>query len=267
MNGIESARLKVLRATEHLQALEEKGAAYVSDQSNLVIEESNGEQQLRFVKEPPVEITILAGEIVYQLRSALNHLVFELVKTNRIISLPKGWEDRCEFPLFCSVPTIGNPPVRRTGDQLFELFDKRHLPGLTKKSFAVVERFQPYNGGEVPTQLGWLAKLSNIDKHRHFHVLSRQAYQSEIVKSHRINSQMLARLQDGAKIEPYLHPAEDLADAVYVERSIGDIFISFEESVLPANVADIPLDNVLELCMSAIDRRVIPAFEKLINSP
>jgi hypothetical protein len=268
VNGVESARQKVVRAREHLQSLDDKATTYLSDhQSNFVIEESNGEQQLRFVNDPPTEIAILAGEIVYQLRSALNHLAFELVKSNPGSSLPKGWGDRCEFPLFCSVPTIGSPPVARTQDQLFELFGKRHLPGLTKKSFAVVESLQPYNGGDGPTQLGWLAKLSNIDKHRHFHVLHRQAYQSEIVRSPRINSHMLARLQDGARIEPYLHSAEDLADAVYVERSIGDMFISFEESALPTNLADIALGEVLEVCMWAIDRRVIPVFEKLISNP
>jgi hypothetical protein len=83
----------------------------------------------------------------------------------------------------------------------------------------------------------------------------------------RINSQMLARLQDGAKIEPYLHSAEDLVDAVYVKTSIGDMFISFEESALPPNLADIALGEVLEHCMYAIERCVIPVFEKLISNP
>jgi hypothetical protein len=259
VNGVESAKQKVVRAGEHLQSLDDKTTTYLSDhQSNFVIEESNGEQQLRFVKDPPTEIAILAGEIVYQLRSALAHLAFELVKSNPIASLPKRWEDRCDFPLFCSP---------RPRDELFKLFDKQHLPGLTKQAFAVVEALQPYNGGDGPTQLGWLAKLANIDKHRHLHVLSRQAYQIEIVRSPRINSQMLARLQDGAKIEPYLHSAEDLADAVYVKRRIGDMFISFEESALPANLADIALGEVLERCIYAINRRVIPAFEKLVSNP
>jgi hypothetical protein len=268
VNGVESAKQKVVRAGEHLQSLDDKAATYLSDhQSNFVIEESNGEQQLRFVKDPPIEIAILAGEIVYQLRSALNHLAFELVKSNPVPSLPKGREDRCEFPLFCSRPTVGDPPRTKTGDELFKLFDKKHLPGLTKQAFVAVEALQPYNGGDGPTQLGWLAKLSNIDKHRHFHVLHRQAYQSETVRSPRINSHMLARLQDGARIEPYLHSAEELADAVYVERSISDMFISFEESALPPNVADIALGEVLEHCMYAIDRRVIPVFEKLISNP
>jgi hypothetical protein len=171
------------------------------------------------------------------------------------------------FPFVLFLADYRQSACPRTRDELFKLFDKKHLPGLTKQAFALVESLQPYNRGDGPTQLGWLAKLSNIDKHRHFHVLSRQAYQSEIVRSPRINSQMLARLQDGAKIEPYLHSAKDLADAVYVERSIGDMFISFEESALPADLADIALGEVLEHCMYAIDRSVIPAFEKLISNP
>lgn len=105
VNGVESARHKVVRAGEHLQSLEDKAATYLSDhQSNFVIEESNGEQQLRFVKDPPTEIAILAGEIVYQLRSALIHLAFELVKSNPIASLPEDpGDDEFGFiqSLFC----------------------------------------------------------------------------------------------------------------------------------------------------------------------
>src|ERR1017187_2832356 len=260
MNGIESAKRKVERAEEHLQALPFKAAAYSTDRSNFVVEEGNGEHKLRFVNQPPLEITILAGEIVYQLRSALNHLAFELVKSNASnAALEKGWDRDCEFPLLLNIPTIGDSRVPRTKEQIFELFRKKRLPGLTKKAFVVIEPLQPYNGGNGPTQLGWLAKLANVDKHRHFHIVSQQAYQTEWVKSPRIDSQTLLRLQDGAKIPATLHSADELADAVQVERTIDYPFISFEESALPADVTDVPLDNVLELCVSAIERLVIPA--------
>lgn len=109
MNGIESARRKVERAEEHLQTLKFKAKAYSADRSNFIVEESNGEHKLRLVNHPPIEIAILAGEVVYQLRSALDHLAFELVKSNASkAALEKGWERVCEFPLFIRVPAIGN---------------------------------------------------------------------------------------------------------------------------------------------------------------
>jgi hypothetical protein len=268
VNGIDSARVKVHRATEHLQALEEKVAAFSDHPHSFVTEEHNGEERLRFIEEPPAEIAILAGEIVYQLRSALDHLAFELVKSSPATSgrQQKRWERNCEFPLLSSVPTAtGTPPVNKTLDEIYQQFKGSCLPGITRKSFEVVEKFQPYHGGDGPTQLGWIASLSNIDKHRHFHILCLQAYQSELVASPRINSQRLVRLLNGAKVEPYLHADEDRADAFLVKRRIADVSISFE--TLPAAVADIPLDDILDRCINIVDQRVIPAFEKMINKP
>lgn len=242
MNGVESARQKVVRAGEHLQSLDDKAATYLSDhQSNFVIEESNGEQQLRFVKDPPTEIAILAGEIVYQLRSALNHLAIELVKSNPIASLPEGWEDRCDFPLFCSKPTIDSPPVPRTQDQLFELFGKRHLPGLTKKSFAVVESLSLTTEGMVRhSSVGLQNSRTLISIGTSTFYIARRTKAKSLGRLG-----LTARCSDvcrtAQKSNRICTPPRIFADAVYVERSIGDIFISFEESALPANLADIAL--------------------------
>src|SRR5580658_7926664 len=100
MSGIDSAKRKVARARKHLQALESCSIGYTGDETNLVVDESGGAEKLRFPNEPPIDIAILAGEIIYQLRSALDHLAFELVKSNPAgVALPKGWERKCQFPL------------------------------------------------------------------------------------------------------------------------------------------------------------------------
>ena len=264
ISGIESAKRKVVRAREHLQALELCAAGYTGNETNLVVDESEGAKKLRFPNDPPSDIAIVAGEIVYQLRSALEHLAFELVKsipTN--VALPKEWERDCHFPLCLKVPTQGNPPVAMNLPLPFNFFRKT-LPEITPEAFAIVERWQPYNGGNGPAQLGCIEKLANIDKHHHFHVVVTQAYQTEHVRSRIIDSEMIHRLQDGAEIKPTLHDPAELQDAVYVQRGITGTFISFDEGALPQELADLSIDDVLGVCIEAVDRIVIPKFEGLL---
>jgi hypothetical protein len=263
-SGIESATRKVERAREHLQALELCAAGYTSDETNLIVDESEGTKKLRLPNKPPVEVAIFAGEIVYQLRSALDHLAFEIVKRNPVkSSLPKDWERDCHFPLCLKVPTHGDPVVAYTLPVPFSYF-KKSLPGISAKAFTEIERLQPYYGGNGPTQLGWIEQLANIDKHRHLHVVIPQAYQTEHVRSATLDSEMIHRLQDGAEIKSTLHDPAELQGAVYVQRGIVDPFVSFDEGALPQELADLSIDNVLGLCIDAVDRIVIPKFEGLI---
>jgi hypothetical protein len=264
MNGIDSAKRKIARAREHLQALESCSTGYAGDETNLVVDESEGAKKLRFHNDPPIDIAILAGEIIYQLRSALDHLAFELVQRNPTgAALPKGWERDCHFPLCLKVPTQGSPPVVMSLPLPFNFFRKT-LPGITPDAFAEVQRLQPYNGGNGATQLGWIEQLANIDKHRHFHVVTPQAYQTEYVLSDTADSELIRRLQHGAEIKPVLHELDEMGGAVYVQRGIISPFVSFEERALPQELADLSIDSVLGVCIDAVGRLVIPNFEGLI---
>ncbi|MGP8175082.1 MAG: hypothetical protein ACLP7O_11125 [Terracidiphilus sp.] len=267
LNGIESAKLKVKRAVEHIETLQGRAKEYASDDTNLVVEESDGAKKLRFPNEPPAEIAILAGEIVYHLRSALDHLAFELVKANPMrVTLPAKWPNRCQFPLCIEIPRKGNPPTPVRAPLPFNFFEKS-LPGITIQAFTFIEALQPYNEGSGPLQLGWLEQLANIDKHRHLHIVNPQAYQFEHIRSPRIDSYDLSPLHDGTEVKPTLHSTDELSDAVYVERGIVHPFLSFDESALSVEVTDVPVDNVLQLCADTITNRVIPGIDKLIQNP
>jgi len=61
-----------------------------------------------------------------------------------------------------------------------------------------------------------------------------------------------------------LHRPWEFQDTVYVERGVVGTFISFDEAALPKDLADVSIDNVLELCVDAVDRVVVPAFAQLI---
>ncbi len=267
LNGIESAKLKVKRAAEHIKTLQSRAKKYASDDTNLVVEESDGAKKLRFPNEPSPEIAVLAGEIVYHLRSALDHLAFELVKANPMgVVLPAKWQRNCRFPLCIAIPKEGNPPTPVRLPLPFNFFAKL-LPGITVQAFTFIEALQPYNEGSGPLQLGWLEQLANIDKHRHLHIVNPQAYQFEHIRSPRIDSYDLTLLHDGTEIKPTLHSANELSDAVSVKRGVVHPFIPFDESALPVEVTDVPVNNVLRLCADTIRTRVIPGIDKLIQNP
>jgi hypothetical protein len=258
--------LQTHRAAEHIETLQSRATEYASDDTNLVVEDCDGAKKLRFPDEPPPEIAVLAGEIVYHLRSALDHLAFELVKANpRGVMLPAKWQRNCRFPLCMEVPKRGNPPVPISLPLPFNYF-KDSLPGITEQAFTFIEALQPYNDGSGPLQLGWLEQLANIDKHRHFHLVNPQAYQFEHIWSPRIDSYDLSPLQEGTEVKPTLHSTDELSDAVFVERGIAHPFISFDESALPKEVTDVPVDNVLQLCVDTITTLVIPGIDQLIKN-
>ena len=109
---------------------------------------------------------IIVGEMLYQFRSALDHLFFDLVERN----IGKGilltrWDHHCQLPLMIDLPKgYTTPPVPRRG------YDKVTRRALTDEAFAFIERIQPYyssfDGRREPQLLRMLVKLSNIDKHR-----------------------------------------------------------------------------------------------------
>jgi hypothetical protein len=167
---MESANLKLVRAQEHILAIRNINEDYTEREPNVIIKHPDGSNELKFIESPPDAISVLAGECIYQIRSALDHLAFQLVKLNRGGgTLPPDWEEKCAFPLRVKLPK--KTPV-------FNCFEGT-LPGITVQAFTFIESVQPYNRGEVNAYLGRLAILSNIDKHRHLHVTKPQAHRRD----------------------------------------------------------------------------------------
>ena len=92
--------------------------------------------------EPPEVFSVLVGEIVYNLRAALDHLVYELAR------MDSGAEQAgTQFPIFSKA----------------EAFNRQRLTGVSDAHVAMLEAMQPFNGG---AWLARLAEISNRDKHR-----------------------------------------------------------------------------------------------------
>ena len=103
--------------------------------------------------EEPVIWSILVGEILYNLRSALDHLVWQLVLANG------------------QTPGRHNEFLIAIDHQRWLQGKGRTLTGVSPKHQAMISYLQPFTGGiNLPfnvSNLKVLDDLSNIEKHRH----------------------------------------------------------------------------------------------------
>lgn len=118
-------------------------------------------------RHPPGDLGIIVGDIAHNLRSSLDHLVWQLVLQNR--RLPSG---RNQFPILTTsrawdeiIERKPAPPGER------KLQSRKWLKGVGRKNQSLVKSVQPFwklgaAKYEPLTQLQW---LNNFDKHRTIH--------------------------------------------------------------------------------------------------
>jgi hypothetical protein len=267
VSALEAVNRKLLWATEHLKAVDERIDAYAADDPYEIVTQSDGCEHLHILNLPDIDIAIGIGEMVYQLRSALDHLTFDLVKHNpNAVTLPADWEKDCQFPLRTKFPQGSKPPLP------YSMFSQ-DLPGISKSAFAFIEGLQPYNrGNDAAESLGHLVELSNIDKHRHLNLTPVRVNRVELITlpprsdidEYGTAHFSTSSLEDGAEIKPLLSPQE-MARAVKVERSFC-VFVLFDESAL-GKAAGFTIHHILQTCLNTVQGIVVPAFEQFLNNP
>ncbi len=160
MHPLDGAYERVIRAGVHLRDLNRRVnilGERISD-SIVVYQQPrtfllpNGERVEAFSNElsVPVRITpgiisILVGEIIYNLRSALDYLIYELAR------LDSGEvQDDTQF-------------IIEDCEKDFRRRRQSKLKGISYEHVAIIERLQPFNGCDW---IQILRDLSNPDKHR-----------------------------------------------------------------------------------------------------
>jgi hypothetical protein len=149
---LEGAFARVSRAEEHLRDLDDMLASILNAQQNSIPIEFDINSGYVVPQRPKgtfvtYEVAILIGEICYNLRDALDYLIYELTRADSG-SVKSGTQFLIE--------DLPENFIRR---------QKTFLNGLNTAHIAAIERLQPYNGCD------WAAALrdfSNRDKHREF---------------------------------------------------------------------------------------------------
>ncbi len=113
--------------------------------------------KVKFVGDIPTRLSLIAGDVIQNFRSALDHLAWFLVqRVSRDAPLTKDQERGVYFP-FCD------------SEKHFARSISSKLPGVPDADLAIIRQFQPYfTGDEFKARHAFriLADLSDHDKHR-----------------------------------------------------------------------------------------------------
>lgn len=145
-------RVKIERAKKHLCDLAAELLAARNVRTTVVGPKAHaqtGQATRGFVTLPrlPFDAVATAGDIVHNLRSALDHLAYQLV----IVGTGKEPSRRVEFPIAKDFAT-------------YEAEKARKVDGMRPQAIEAIDRLKPYKGGN--DSLWRIHELDNIDKHR-----------------------------------------------------------------------------------------------------
>lgn len=206
VHPLDGCREKVARAGDHLETLDRESRRFVEEQRYLFEMEPDpdtGEQvvRIRSHRQPPLDapprLGVIVGDILHNLRSALDHLIWQLA----VIGTGPG--ERNQFPIF------------DTPEQ-FEQKRKWYLKGVRAEHRALIEECQPYKGGTIGRALTLIAHLNDIDKHRIVHsgitfgMTGPPSISFTNVRSAQITGRDITTLIDGAEL--YRISAVDIVD-------------------------------------------------------
>lgn len=166
----ESWRLKIERAEKHLTELRIEVEKYVHTHPFKAVRLMSGPKckqhrdcwryVLRVTSQPGPDLAIIAGDVLHNARSALDHLAGALAPPAR------RWS--ASFPI-----EMEDPWTRKDGKYVMRDSEKRRrfntaIKGLPDAAVKIVKAVQPYRRGDRRSAhvLYHLGRLENADKHR-----------------------------------------------------------------------------------------------------
>lgn len=146
-------RIKIERAYQHFDELKKGLTSGMADQLHAVTMESDAESLCETGPFFILDSTIpaIVGDIVHNLRSALDHLAWQLVSVGVASgeTRSQGWE-KIQFPIAHSLDS-------------FVSMKGRAIEGARREAIEALDRLKPYKDGNDALWL--LRQLDNADKH------------------------------------------------------------------------------------------------------
>ena len=150
--ALDGPKLKIERATAHIADVRAHVINFLSTspcEMFTCVGPGEGEEciKVRPITEPPAEIAVICGEIIYGLRSALDQLACALATQN-------GYAD-VSGTYF---------PFAGSKDEFETTSNRKKISKLSPAAVSMIDSLKPYKGGN---DLLWaLNKLGNTDKHQ-----------------------------------------------------------------------------------------------------
>jgi hypothetical protein len=165
----ESWGLKVDRAEQHLQEFKAAIDGYAQGHSYQAVRVVGGAKchehttcwrYRLYITQPDPVLSVIFGDVLYNLRSALDHLAVAMVPSTRrsSASFPVAAEDIWAKQNGCYI--VRNPEQRRSF--------RTAVRGMPAPAVEAIKSIQPYGMGQHPegSALYQLNRLNNADKHR-----------------------------------------------------------------------------------------------------
>ncbi len=160
-NALEGSRLKVERAKEHFRYLQAQIVTFLAQNPyGIVIDQDKktGEAiwYARVSQEPPGQWAAIVGDIVHNLRAALDHIVFQLIgdPQNEYSEFPSSWKA-----------------------EHYESSGRGKIKGVPVAAETIIQTVQPYQRGDAyhAHPLYLLNELARRDRHRLLNIVGAAA--------------------------------------------------------------------------------------------
>jgi hypothetical protein len=255
---IEHIRFKIERAIKHFGDLEAEIKFFFDAVPYAVGTKRNPDtRQLIYymvrVRETPLAISMIVGDLLQNLRSTLDHLAYQLFLVGTGGGVPG---DHIYFP-------IADDLARYEASKL------RRVQGMRPEAITAIDTVKPYKGGN--DNLWQLHKLNNIDKHR-FLITVGSAFKSVNLAPH--IEKMMPHLPNIVVPDLYVQPADRLfplkpGDELFVDAPDAEVIekINFRFDVAfgepEADVNGAPLVEAVRGFLDLVDS-ITRQFEPLL---
>jgi len=168
-----SCRLKIERAKEHFTILGSELLAWANTKSMRIVKETNDTGSIHrvfveVIEQAPLDRwSLVAGDCVHNLRSALDNLVYAVAIYQTGKSPPQD-EKVLQFPIVSKQANFSGQVYR--------------IKSLSPAVQTEIEKLQPYNRPhfQLPPLLELLSELNNQDKHKTVNVVAAAPYSASV---------------------------------------------------------------------------------------
>lgn len=263
MDWVNDARLRIERAREHLEVLDELIETYLTSRPYRDLAEHRpdpGEliRGIVITREPPDQVSLVAGDAIQNMRSALDHIAYRLIAARG-----EKPSRRCCFPIFIS-PNVYFGAVSHQKRAPID------LRGISDAAMAEIERSQPYHRGDAGADhpLWLLYELSSIDKRRRLRITTIHLVGLEQVTGDS------ARSLDVVGYQSHVFPPSDTGPprTFWFQRAIAQaeadvylkhsLFVVFEEE---GRLRWAPVQRLLRQLVEFVAVEVLPRFEPFFH--
>jgi len=217
-HSLHGVYLKLKRADENLINLEVEIGTFLKDCKYPVIPGKNDsrlQEALQYYRElrAPLRFSVLAGEIIHHLRSALDHIVWTL--TDKSYKTPDN-ESAIAFPIL-----VNRPVTKRQIESL-----ERKIAGV-KHAWAIdlIKKRQPYEAADaLDDPLFIVHEMDRLTKHRELPLVITSVVMRVTSSSAELHAAIKAHTQ-GKK----LSPREDALVTLAVQQSDPRLDVAFPD--------------------------------------